>query len=150
MATLESSGGLRRQSSGFVFTRVFLDSLADAAIIDEPAEGLLFEPSAFLFTNEVAPTAGSVVADFTVPTWAGYLNVDAMSFGVEPRGVGGIAWQGLELAQWLVGAAPDDFVRGWGIRKGAVLIGAQVLSEPISPVVGEYLTLVAELDLSSN
>lgn len=149
MPALESSGGLRRQTSGFVFTRAFLDALATQAITEEPNAGMFNEPTAFLFTNEAAPTSGSVLADFTAPTWTGYADEAAITFAVEPKGVGGVSFQATALAQWLVGASPDDAVRGWGLKQGLALIGAQRLSEDVTPIVGEYITLVPEIDLSS-
>lgn len=143
-----ASGGLTRTGTGFVFTRAYLQQIATNITADTPTGTWLVECSAFLFVNNNQPTGASVYADFTKPTWTGYANVDPLSWDNSLEGVSGVSVVSALVASWTVGADPDDSVYGWGLVQGTNLIGAELFEEPVTPQVGEILTMTPELTIA--
>jgi hypothetical protein len=141
-------GGLQRTGTGFVFTQAFLLQMAQQARADLPVATWLYECDVFLFTNSLQPTGLSVYADLVKPTWTGWaLSIDK-EWLVGSLSPAGIEWQCTTLAQWTVGADPDDQVAGWGLVQGANLIGAELYDDPISVTADEVIGFIPTMSLA--
>jgi len=145
---LSVSGGLTRTSSGLVITRAALDDWSEVLVSDSPSQSLLVNCRAFLFTNPVVPTGLSVYADFNKPTWAGWALGPEIEWSRGASGTAGWEIEASGLSQWIVGANPNTALWGWGLVKGTVLLAAEIWPEPITPQVGQVLSLIPAITIA--
>lgn len=102
-----------------------------------------------LYVSNTTPVAGSLFIDFTIASWTGYAQQDIDTWSATAI-VSNKAVSTSNVATFTVttvGASPP--VYGYMISLGGVLIYAEKLAAPITPVDGLPISLIATLRLAS-
>lgn len=98
--------------------------------ITESDDGALVGASARLFTNELVQSPNNILADLTIPTWAGPYADIVLTWLPSYRGPDGLPTLTSEGADFVSGADADVLVYGYGVFLGTVLYWTELFDAP--------------------
>lgn len=110
-------------------------TLLAEATIEIAADGPFEAPKIALYTNNVYPARGMVLADFTITNFAGLTNQKSVTWGVPFLNDNGQAEVDGGLTNWLTVTLPDPAVTAYGYvllnTAGDEWLLAERFAEPI-------------------